>query len=168
MAAAIVGILAGCTLEAMRKAVAEFKAIGHRMEIAGTVNNVTFINDSKATNPGAVLRAIEELSNVILLMGGRDKDNDFTILKSMIRQNVKRLIIFGEAREKINSVLGNEAETTIATGLNDAVATAYKSALPGDIVLLSPGCASFDEFKDYADRGNRFKEIVERLELTSL
>ena len=88
--------------------------------------------------------------------------------KQTVMLYVKRLIIFGEAWRKIDNVFGKETETTIVASLNDAVKTAYDSVLPGDVVLLSPECANFDEFKDYADRGNRFKEMVGRLEPTSL
>lgn len=165
MASVLACLLIGCDPVAIRQAVTSFKGISHRMESVGTVKSVTFINDSKATNPGAVLRAIEELPSIILLMGGKDKDNDFTILKNTVHQKVKRLILFGEARETINRVLGNETETIVTATMIDAVNTAFDSAVPGDVVILSPGCASFDEFKDYADRGKRFKEAVEQLRL---
>ena len=163
MAAVLASLLVGCDPVSIREAVTSFEGISHRMELIGAVNNVMFINDSKATNPGAVLRAIEELPSIILLMGGRDKGNDFSILKCAVRQKVKRLILFGEAMETINKVLGNETETTIVSTMIDAINTAFSTASSGDTVLLSPGCASFDEFKDYADRGKLFKAAVDEL-----
>jgi UDP-N-acetylmuramoylalanine--D-glutamate ligase len=142
-----------------------FRGIAHRIEYAGEKNGVLFYDDSKGTNVGAVMRALESFSQpVVLLLGGRDKEGDFRTLAPLIRRGVKELVLFGEAREKINGLVGGVVKTTLAPTMKEAMEKAYRSASPGDVVLLSPGCASFDEFKDYKERGNRFQEWVRRPE----
>jgi UDP-N-acetylmuramoylalanine--D-glutamate ligase len=143
------------------RAVDGFRGIAHRIEYAGEKNGVLFYDDSKGTNVGAVMRALESFSQpVVLLLGGRDKEGDFQILAPLIRRRVKELVLFGEAREKINGLVGGVVKTTLAPTMKEAMEKACRSASPGDVVLLSPGCASFDEFKDYKERGNRFQEWV--------
>ncbi|MEK7243651.1 MAG: UDP-N-acetylmuramoyl-L-alanine--D-glutamate ligase, partial [Thermodesulfobacteriota bacterium] len=112
---------------------------------------------------GAVMRALESFSQpVVLLLGGRDKEGDFQTLAPLIHRGVKELVLFGEAREKINDLVGGVVKTTLAPTMKEAMEKAYSSASPGDVVLLSPGCASFDEFRDYKERGDRFQEWVRR------
>jgi len=125
---------------------------------------VAFYDDSKGTNVGAVARALETFSRpVILLLGGRDKGGDFDALAALIRRGVKEVILFGEAREAIGRILGGIVKASMAPSLGKAVEKAYADAAPGDVVLLSPGCASFDEFKDYRERGDFFKGMVRKI-----
>jgi UDP-N-acetylmuramoylalanine--D-glutamate ligase len=161
MAAILAGRACGCPPTGIIRAVGGFRGIAHRIEYVGENNGVLFYDDSKGTNVGAVMRALESFSQpVILLLGGRDKEGDFQTLAPLIRRGVKEMVLFGEAREKINGIIGGVVKTTLAPTMKEALEKAYSSASPGDVVLLSPGCASFDEFKDYKERGNRFQEWV--------
>jgi UDP-N-acetylmuramoylalanine--D-glutamate ligase len=164
MAAVMASREAGCSREAVIKAVEGFKGIVHRIEFAGEKGGVAFYDDSKATNVGAVMRALETFPRpVILLMGGRDKEGDFENLATPVRQRVKRLVLFGEARAKIDGLIGGLVKTDQAATLGDAMELARHHASAGDVVLLSPGCASFDEFTDYKARGDFFKKWVGNL-----
>ena len=161
MAAILAARACGCPPGAIIRAVGDFRGIAHRIAYAGEKNGVLFYDDSKGTNVGAVMRALESFSQpVILLLGGRDKEGDFQTLAPLILRGVKEIVLFGEAREKINGLVGGLVKTTLAPTMEEAIEKAYGSASPGDVVLLSPGCASFDEFKDYKERGNRFQEWV--------
>jgi UDP-N-acetylmuramoylalanine--D-glutamate ligase len=164
MAAILVGRECGCDHAGILATVADFRGLPHRIEFAGEKNGVTFYDDSKGTNADAVVRALETFSApMILLMGGRDKDGDFQLLSPLVEKKVKELVLFGEAREKINRVLGSTVKTVLSATLGNAIRTAWEHASPGDVVLLSPGCASFDEFTDYKARGRFFKETVRSL-----
>ena len=164
MAAILAARACGCGPPAIIRAVEGFRGIAHRIQYAGEKNGVLFYDDSKGTNVGAVMRALESFSRpVVLLLGGRDKEGDFQTLAPLIRRGVKEMVLFGEAREKINGLLAGVVRTTLTATLKKAVETAYRSASPGDVVLLSPGCASFDEFEDYKERGNCFQEWVGQL-----
>ena len=164
MAAILAARACGCEPPAIIRAVEGFRGIAHRIQYAGEKNGVLFYDDSKGTNVGAVMRALESFSQpVVLLLGGRDKEGDFQTLAPLIRRGVKEMVLFGEAREKINGLLGGAVKTTLAATLKEALETAYRSASPGDVVLLSPGCASFDEFEDYKERGDCFQEWVGQL-----
>lgn len=165
MAASAMAILAGCSIDAVKKVLMNFKGLEHRLEFVREVDGVRFINDSKGTNVGAVVKSLEGFTKpVILIAGGRDKEGDFTLLRSLVKEKVKCLILIGEAREKIRDALGDLTETVMSTTLEEAVGLAKQKALKGDVVLLSPACASFDMFMDFEDRGRRFKEIVWRLQ----
>jgi len=165
MAAIIAARACGCLPPSLIEAVEGFRGIAHRIEYAGEKNGVVFYDDSKGTNVGAVIRALESFScPVILLLGGRDKEGDFAALAPLIRSRVRELVLFGEAREKINGLVGGVVRTTLAATMKEAVTTAYRHASRGDVVLLSPGCASFDEFANYKERGNVFQELVGGLE----
>ncbi len=165
MAAVMAARHAGCAPAAIVEAVGSFRGLAHRIEFAGEKGGVAFYDDSKGTNVSAVVRALEAFEKpVILLLGGRDKSGDFTALAPMIRRTVKEVVLFGEAREVIGKQIGGLVKTETAATMNDAVHAAYADAAPGDVVLLSPGCASFDEFRSYAHRGDVFKETVGRLE----
>ena len=154
----------GCPREGIIEAVSAFRGIAHRIEFAGEKNGVVFYDDSKGTNVGAVARALETFSRpVILLLGGRDKGGDFDSLAVFIRKGVKEVILFGEAREALRRIIGGIAKTSLAPTLGKAVEKAYADAAPGDVILLSPGCASFDEFKDYKERGDFFKGMVRKI-----
>jgi UDP-N-acetylmuramoylalanine--D-glutamate ligase len=161
MAAIMAARWAGCEREAVVGAVDDFRGIAHRIEFAGEKQGVAFYDDSKATNVGAVLRALETFSRpVVLLMGGRDKQGDFESLAPAVSRSVKTLVLFGEARETIAERLGRVVETKQAQTLREAMPLAQSLAAAGDVVLLAPGCASFDEFKDYKERGDVFKQWV--------
>jgi len=164
MAAVMASRVAGCSREAVIKAVEGFTGIAHRIEFAGEKGGVAFYDDSKATNAGAVMRALQTFSMpVILMMGGRDKEGDFETLATPVRQRVKRLILFGEARARIGERIGGLVKTDQAATLESAMGLARRHASAGDVVLLSPGCASFDEFADYKARGDFFKKWVGNL-----
>jgi UDP-N-acetylmuramoylalanine--D-glutamate ligase len=161
MAAVLAAGWAGCRRETIIQAVSDFRGIAHRIEYAGEKEGVAFYDDSKATNVGAVLRALETFSRpVVLLMGGRDKEGDFEILSAMIEKKVKVMILFGEARERIKALLGGVVKTSEAATMREAMLLARCAAVAGDVVLLAPGCASFDEFNNYKERGDVFKKWV--------
>jgi UDP-N-acetylmuramoylalanine--D-glutamate ligase len=164
MAAVLVARECGCDPAGILETVARFQGLPHRIEFSGEKNGVAFYDDSKGTNVDAVVRALETFSvPIILLLGGRDKDGDFQALAPRLGQKVKELVLFGEAREKISRALGGTVKTTLSATLGEAVRIAWEKASPGDVVLLSPGCASFDEFTDYKARGRFFKDMVRNL-----
>ncbi|MCC6543372.1 MAG: UDP-N-acetylmuramoyl-L-alanine--D-glutamate ligase [Nitrospirae bacterium] len=164
MASAAAGILAGCDQNSIETALERFTGLEHRLEFVREIHGVKYINDSKGTNVGAVIKSIESFKYPLLLIaGGRDKGSDFSPLKPLIKERVKRLILIGEARDKIASVVGSVTETSFASSLNEAVSIAHREAVKGDVVLLSPACASFDMFRNFEDRGKQFKEIVWKL-----
>ncbi|MDI6744046.1 MAG: UDP-N-acetylmuramoyl-L-alanine--D-glutamate ligase [Thermodesulfovibrionales bacterium] len=164
MAASAMALLAGCPAEAVVTVLKKFEGLEHRLELVRKFEDVDYINDSKGTNVDAVVKSLESFSMpVILIVGGRDKDGDFSLLSSLIKRRVKKLILIGEAREKIKEFLGGLTETVFADNLKEAVMISRKSASKGDVVLLSPACASFDMFRDYKDRGEQFKKIVRDL-----
>ena len=164
MAAVVASRRFGCPRAVIVEALASFKGIPHRVEFVRSTNAVEFYDDSKGTNVDAVKRALESFSgSVILLMGGRDKGGDFGILAGLMREKVKKLVLFGEARGIIRSFLEGSVEVESTENLKKAVEAAYGSSSPGDVILLSPGCSSFDEFTNYKERGNYFKEIVRGL-----
>jgi UDP-N-acetylmuramoylalanine--D-glutamate ligase len=163
LAAVCVGALMGCEPERMGKAVRDFKAVEHRLEYVATIRGVEYYNDSKATNVDATIKALESFpANVHLILGGKDKDSDYAQLNDLLRQRVKRVYTIGAAAGKIESqIKGVEVDhsETLETALRRASAT----AAAGDIVLLAPACASFDQFKNYEHRGRVFKEVVKAL-----
>ncbi|OPY12258.1 MAG: UDP-N-acetylmuramoylalanine--D-glutamate ligase [Syntrophus sp. PtaU1.Bin005] len=164
MAAILACRACGCTREEVIQAVANFSGIAHRIEFTREIGGVKFYDDSKGTNVGAVKRAIESFSEpLVLLMGGRDKDGDFESLSDLLPNRVKVLVLFGEAREKIRERIGEIVPTLMAPTLKEAIAAARGQAGAGDVVLLSPGCASFDEFNNYKARGEFFQEEVRAL-----
>jgi UDP-N-acetylmuramoylalanine--D-glutamate ligase len=164
MAAVMAARFCGCSREMIIAAVAGFRGLPHRIEFAGEKKGVRFYDDSKGTNVGSVVRALDTFAKpVVLLLGGRDKDGDFDTLRPLLKKKVKRVILFGEARDRIGSLIGDGVPSEKKQTLGEAVVSAYKNAATGDVVLLSPGCASFDEFKDYKERGNFFKEMVGNL-----
>ncbi len=164
MAAVLMARSCGCSREKIIKVTENFRGVSHRIEFAADKGGVLFYDDSKGTNVGAVIRALESFpGRVILMLGGRDKGGDFENLIDLIRKKVKRIVLFGEAGQKINSIIGGIVETSVSATLREAVSVAYDGASPGDIVLLSPGCTSFDEFTSYAERGRLFQEWVKAL-----
>ncbi|MCE5195298.1 MAG: UDP-N-acetylmuramoyl-L-alanine--D-glutamate ligase [Nitrospiraceae bacterium] len=164
MAASAMALLAKCPANAVVKTLREFAGLEHRLEFVRELEGVTYINDSKGTNVGAVEKSLEGFSKpVILIAGGRDKAGDFSVLRKLVREKVKTLVLIGEARGKIKKALGNITDAKFADTLMDAVIISRNSASKGDVVLLSPACASFDMFKSFEDRGEQFKKIVKEL-----
>ncbi len=137
----------------------------HRCEYVNTVNGVDYYNDSKATNPDATMKALTAFAEpIVLLAGGRNKGNSFEKLAAALRGRVKVIILFGESAKEITKVLDKDAlEVKTVVSLPEAVIEAQKHSRPGDVVLLSPACASFDMFKNYEERGQVFKEAVKNL-----
>jgi len=164
LAAAAMSLLAGADDASVAAVFREFPGLEHRLEFVREKNGVTYINDSKGTNVGAVVKSVEGFTRpVILIAGGLDKGSDFSPLHDLFRQRVKLLILIGKAADAMARALGTATETVFAKTLRDAVALASSRAKPGDVVLLSPACASFDMFKDFEDRGRQFKEAVHAL-----
>jgi UDP-N-acetylmuramoylalanine--D-glutamate ligase len=165
MAAVMAARACGCEPAAIIRAVENFRGLAHRIQYAGEKNGVRFYDDSKGTNVGAVVRALESFScPIVLLLGGRDKEGDFETLAPLLRSRVREMVLFGEARGKINALIGGVVNTTLAATMKEALRIASGLASPGDVVLLSPGCASFDEFSSYKDRGKVFQELVRQLQ----
>ncbi|MCC6346271.1 MAG: UDP-N-acetylmuramoyl-L-alanine--D-glutamate ligase [Nitrospirales bacterium] len=164
MAASLMALLSGCSEDAVRRVLTVFPGLEHRLEFVRERNGVQFINDSKGTNVGAVIKSLESFSSpVVLIAGGRDKDGDFTLLRPLIEEKVKALVLIGEAREKIRKAVNGGREVFMTDDFGAAVRKARDLAAPGDVVLLSPACASFDMFRDFEDRGRQFRKIVEEL-----
>jgi len=168
LAAVCVGMLMGCPPEKIRQAVKNFKAVEHRLEFVATIGGVDYYNDSKATNVDATIKALESFpANIHLILGGKDKGSDYTVLNDLLRQRVKRVYTIGAAAAKIESQIisakDGGPELVHAETLENAIRKAHAAAQPGDIVLLAPACASFDQFKSYEHRGKVFKEIVRGL-----
>ncbi len=166
-AASLAALAAGGSLEGIQSALNSFKGLSHRLEYIKTINGIHFYDDSKGTNIDAVARALEVFDQpVVLIMGGRDKGGDFKQLRELMVQHTKKLIVMGEAGDAIRSVLEDSCQDGAQTAdtMEDAVRLAYFSAIPGDIVLLSPGCSSFDMYTSYAERGEVFCKAVENLE----
>ncbi len=163
LAAVCAGALMGCAPEKIRRAVRDFKAVEHRLEFVATIRGVDYYNDSKATNVDATIKALESFpANIHLILGGKDKGSDYSVLNDLLRQRVKRVYTIGAAAEKIESQIKN-VEVVHAETLENALRKANAVAQAGDVVLLAPACASFDQFKNYEQRGQVFKEVVRAL-----
>ncbi len=164
MAASAMALLAGCPQKAVIESLREFAGLEHRLEFVRELDGVRYVNDSKGTNVGAVMKSIESFDEpVVLIAGGRDKAGDFSELRDLVARKVKALVLIGEAAGKINDAVGYLTDTVMAGDLKDAVTICRRKAVTGDVVLLSPACASFDMFADFEDRGRQFKKIVEEL-----
>ena len=164
MAAVMAARFCGCSRASIIDTITDFRGLPHRIEYVGEKKSVRFYDDSKGTNVGSVVRALDTFSEpVILLLGGRDKDGDFDTLQPILTKKVKKVILFGEAGDRIESLIGKGVPSEKRRTLREAIESAYKNAAAGDVVLLSPGCASFDEFKNYKERGNFFKEVFRNL-----
>jgi UDP-N-acetylmuramoylalanine--D-glutamate ligase len=164
LAAVAMTMVAGCTPQQVREAVKDFRAVEHRLELVATVNGVTFYNDSKATNVDATVKALESFpANIHIILGGKDKGSDYTVLNPLLRERVKRAYLIGAASDKIASQV-KDSTTLVRSGtLERAVHQAFDVAKPGDVVLLAPACASFDQFENYEHRGRAFKQLVRSL-----
>ncbi len=165
MAAATVGALLNIRKETIRQSLENFQSIEHRLEFVLKINNVSYINDSKATNVNSVYYALESMhAPVVWIVGGVDKSNDYTQLLPLVNEKVKAIICLGLNNDKIVQTFGSVVDMLVETHhMTDAVQVAYRLAKRGDAVLLSPACASFDLFDNYEDRGRQFKHAVRQL-----
>ncbi len=164
MAAVTVGVLAGAAPAAMTAAVEGFQGLEHAMERVAQIGGVLFVNDSKATNVDAALHAIESFERgLVPIVGGKFKGGDLGLLREPLRQRAKAVVAIGEARPLVRDALAGAIAVHEADTFDEAVRQAFVLAKPDGVVLLAPACASFDMFRDYADRGRRFKEEVRKL-----
>ena len=164
LAAVCVGSITQTEPGRIRSAVKEFKAVEHRLEFVATVNGVEYYNDSKATNVDATIKALESFpANIHVILGGKDKGAPYAPLVPLLRDRAKRVYTIGAAASKIEEELGGAADIVPAGTLDVAVRRAAESAMSGDIVLLAPACASFDQFDNYEQRGRVFKQLVQDL-----
>lgn len=165
LAAAAIGLACDCPPETIRQAVQTFAGLPHRLEPVRVRDDVLYINDSKATTAAALARALESFEEpIILIAGGRDAGSRFGVLRDLIKRRVKTAILIGEARDALREAWEGATALAEAESLEDAVRLSARMARPGDVVLLAPACASFDMFRDFEDRGRRFKEAVLRLD----
>lgn len=164
LASITISVLSGVEKSGIERSVMEFRGLEHRMEYAGRVGNVVFYNDSKATNVDASLKSIQSfVGDIIVIMGGRDKGGDFSILKNEIKKRVRGIVLIGEAKSKIKKALSDICEMKEAEDMESAVKFAFEMAQPSGIVILAPGCASFDMFENFEHRGRVFKEEILKL-----
>jgi len=156
-----VGSILGIDKKIILRVFREFKGVEHRMELVTEINNVKFINDSKATTVDAAIWALNNSSpGVVLIAGGREKGNDYSLISGLVRQKVKRVIVIGEAKERIKDAFAGITAVEEALTLESAVEKAHAAALPGENVLFSPMCKSFDMFDNYEHRGMVFKKAA--------
>ena len=165
MAASIAATTLGIRKEKIREAVSNFHSLEHRMEFVATVRGVDFINDSKATNVNSTWYALESMQkNTVLILGGVDKGNDYALIADLVKEKVKAIVCMGTDNKKIIEFFKDKVSTIVEVDTaKKAVNASFKLAEKGDLVLMSPACASFDLFKNYEDRGRQFKESVKEL-----
>jgi UDP-N-acetylmuramoylalanine--D-glutamate ligase len=165
LAAVCAARLAKIPAESVRASVAAFRAVEHRLELVRKLNEVEFYNDSKATNVDAAMKAVASFAGgVHLILGGKDKDSDYTTMSDLLKKRVKVVYTVGSAAEKIERQLHGVVKMVSAQTIETAVAEAAKAAVPGDVVLLSPACSSFDQFENYEHRGRVFRQSVIELD----
>jgi len=157
--------VAGCygvTAEAISKTIVKFHGVEHRIEFVATVNGISFFNDSKATNVDSSIKAVESFDgNIIIILGGKDKGSPYEPLLDAMKSRVKHVVLIGAAADRIAEAIGSRFAVSRASSLMDAVRQGLDIGKPGDVVLLSPACASFDMFDNYEHRGKVFKEAVQ-------
>ncbi|HUC81664.1 MAG TPA: UDP-N-acetylmuramoyl-L-alanine--D-glutamate ligase [Flavisolibacter sp.] len=164
MAASVAGATMDIRKNKIREAVQTFENLEHRMEPVATVRGVEFINDSKATNVNSTWYALESMTKpTILILGGVDKGNDYSLVMDLVKEKVKAIVCMGTDNSKIHAAFDGEVKLIDTGSAENAVKAAFEAAAPGDVVLLSPACASFDLFKNYEDRGKQFKDAVKSL-----
>mgnify|MGYP002344745072 CR=1 FL=1 len=163
MAALACCLLLGCQRETSLELLNRFEALHHRMEFVREVADVRYFEDSKATNVGSVAKALESFENITLIAGGKDKGGSYAPLAELVQQRVRHLVLIGEAAERMQQELGDLTATHKAATLEEAVQLSADLTAPGGVVLLSPACSSFDMFKDYEERAQRFITAVKRL-----
>ncbi|MBA3353509.1 MAG: UDP-N-acetylmuramoyl-L-alanine--D-glutamate ligase [Blastocatellia bacterium] len=170
LASLAAGLACGADPESMRETIAAFKGVEHRIEFVVEIAGVKFYNDSKATSVDATAKAVEAMSEgegkTVLILGGRGKNAPYAPLIELIEKSIRTIVLIGEDADNIATQLRGHGEIVRAGSMDDAVAISYESAKPGDAVLLAPACASFDMFKSYEDRGNRFKNAVNEMRNT--
>ncbi len=165
LAAATAARLAGAEPAAIAEGVRTFAGVEHRIEYVATISDVEYFNDSKATNVDATLKALDAFpGNVLVILGGKDKGSDFGILRQALRSRARLALLIGAAADKIEQQLGGVIPVERAETMDRAVELAARRARPGDVVLLAPACASFDQFENYEQRGRVFKQLVRELE----
>jgi UDP-N-acetylmuramoylalanine--D-glutamate ligase len=161
LAAVCAASVAGIPVETIARTIESFHAVEHRLEFVANIQGVDYYNDSKATNVDAAAKAIASFPGRIhLIVGGKDKNSDYTQLQSLLKERVKTVYTIGSAAEKIEGQIGKSAAVVRAGTLDVAVNRAAESAKAGDVVLLAPACSSFDQFENYEHRGRVFKELV--------
>lgn len=165
MASGIIAKVLELRNETIRESMGEYQNIPHRLEHVACIGGINFINDSKATNVNSVWYGLESFApNIVLILGGVDKGNDYQMLKNLVRSKVRSIVCIGEDTQRIHDAFEEDTELIVnATTMKNAVETAFHMAKKGDTVLLSPACASFDWFKNYEDRGDQFKAAVKEL-----
>jgi UDP-N-acetylmuramoylalanine--D-glutamate ligase len=165
MAAGITARVLDLRKEVIRESLADFKSVEHRLEHVSTIHGIDFINDSKATNVNSTWYALESFNKpVILILGGVDKGNDYSLLEDLVKEKVKAIICLGKDNKKIIKAFKNLVPEIVETATaEEAVQEGYRLGKKGDVVLLSPACASFDLFENYEDRGRQFKKAVKNL-----
>lgn len=164
LAAILATLLAGGNPESIQDGLESFEGLPHRLQFVAESSGVRFYDDSKGTNVGATIRALDSFAEpVVLIAGGLDKGGDFEKLKDNVEKGVKKLILIGQATGRMKDALGDCAEIATADSMEDAVRKAWDVSEPGEVVLLSPACASFDMFKDYAARGDAFQDAIRKM-----
>jgi len=163
MAALACALLLGCRPEESLRTVRDFESLHHRMEFVREVGGVGYYEDSKATNVGSVVKALESFTDITLIAGGKDKGGSYAPLAPLVRERVRHLILIGEAAARMKAELGSLTDTRQAGSMEDAVRLAAEITLPGGTVLMSPACSSFDMFRDYEERAQRFIAAVMQL-----
>ncbi|MBD3233364.1 MAG: hypothetical protein GF315_06535 [candidate division Zixibacteria bacterium] len=163
-AAVLAAKLAGVSIKHIGNSLRDFSGVEHRLETVTEIDGVKYVNDSKGTNVDAMQMALRSVNSpIILIAGGKDKGGDFSVLRDEVKKKVKGMVLIGEAADKIDMQLSDVTRTHRVSSMKDAVEKAKTLSQNGDTVLLSPGCASFDMFRDYEERGRVFKEEVNRL-----
>jgi len=164
MAACVAGSTMDIRKNRIREAVQTFESLEHRMEPVATVRGIEFINDSKATNVNSTWFALESINKpTILILGGIDKGNDYSLIEELVKEKVKAIVCLGVDNKKIHEAFDKDVKVVDTATAEEAVYASFHLATVGDVVLLSPACASFDLFKNYEDRGNQFKKAVRDL-----
>ena len=158
------GLLCECPIRAIRQAVRSYKGREHALEIVRIRKGAMFVNDSKGTNVDATIKALESFTQpVVIILGGKDKGSDFFQLRDALKEHAKSIVLIGEATESIARAVAECGKIQRASSLKHAVELAERYANSGEVVLLSPACASFDMFRDYRDRGQQFRDLVNAL-----
>jgi UDP-N-acetylmuramoylalanine--D-glutamate ligase len=165
LAAAVSARVMEVESDVIRESLSGFEGVPHRLEEVRVIDDVLYVNDSKATNVNAVWYALESFDRpVVLIAGGRDKGNDYTDLKPLVREGVRAVVAMGESADTVYEELGAEAEHRVrARSMEEALDHAQGIAQPGDAVLLSPACSSFDMYENYEERGDLFRRLVKTL-----
>jgi UDP-N-acetylmuramoylalanine--D-glutamate ligase len=164
MVASLVGQLTGVGTASIRATLKNFKGVEHRQEFVREVNGVRYYNDSKATSVEAVWYALQAFEQpIVLMLGGRDKGNDYSRILELVKKHVRAIVAMGESADKVEKAFSGTKPVRRASSIDEAVQTAQSFAQRGDVVLLSPACSSFDWFENYEQRGRVFKQLVKNL-----